>query len=297
MIRDEGDSRWPPEFLSGGGEMGALMRAHNWTQSPLGPPAQWPDSLKMALSICLNSRFPMVIFWGPEFTVLYNDAWRPILGEGGKHPKALGSPGIEVWPEVWDILGVQLDGVLKRGEATWSEDLLLPLERYGYLEEAYFTYSYSPIRAADGRVGGAFTAVFETTERVSASVGCRFCANWPQGPQNRKASGRHAVPSPRSLGKITRKSLSPSCTWSMTMARASHSRLLPVSESRTIIRLAISRWMGVTGGPLRGRCATVSRLCSTIYICVLRRCMRVFGLSRQHRRLSCRWRNRASMPA
>ena len=79
--RDEGISR-PPEFLSGGGEMGALMRAHNWTQSPLGPPAQWPDSLKMALSICLNSRFPMVIFWGPEFTVLYNDAWRPILGGG-----------------------------------------------------------------------------------------------------------------------------------------------------------------------------------------------------------------------
>ena len=85
---------------------------------------------------------------------------------GGKHPKALGSPGIEVWPEVWDILGVQLDGVLKGGEATWSEDLLLPLERYGYLEEAYFTYSYSPIKVADGRVGGAFTAVFETTERV-----------------------------------------------------------------------------------------------------------------------------------
>nr|WP_283811965.1 ATP-binding protein [Bradyrhizobium nanningense] len=108
----------------------------------------------------------MVIFWGPEFTVLYNDAWRPILGAGGKHPKALGSPGIEVWPEVWDILGAQLDGVLKGGEATWSEDLLLPLERYGYLEEAYFTYSYSPIKAADGRVGGAFTAVFETTERV-----------------------------------------------------------------------------------------------------------------------------------
>ena len=164
MIRDEGGS-WAPEFLAGGGEMGALMRAHDWTQSPLGPPAQWPDSLKMALSILLNSRFPMVIFWGPEFTVLYNDAWRPILG-AAKHPKALGSPGIEVWPEIWDIIGVQLVGVLERGEATWSEDLLLPLERYSYLEEAYFTYSYSPIKAADGRVDGVFTAVFETTERV-----------------------------------------------------------------------------------------------------------------------------------
>ena len=145
--------------------MGALMRAHFWTRSPLGPPAQRPDSLKMALSILLNSRFPMVIFWGPEFTVLYNDALRPILG-AAKHPKALGNPGIEVWPEIWDIIGVQLVSVLKRGEATWSEDLLLAVDRYGYLEEAYFTYSYSPIKAADGRVGGAFTAVFETTERV-----------------------------------------------------------------------------------------------------------------------------------
>ena len=164
MIPDEGGSR-PPEFLSGGGEMGALMRAHDWTQSPLGPPAQWPDSLKMAVSICLNSRFPMVLWWGPEFIMLYNDAWRPILG-AAKHPKGLGRPGIETWPEIWDIIGEQLGGVLKRGEATWSEDLLLAVDRYGYVEEAYFTYSYSPIKAADGRVGGVFTAVSETTERV-----------------------------------------------------------------------------------------------------------------------------------
>jgi len=164
VIPDEGGSR-PPEFLSGGGEMGALMRAHDWTQSPLGPPAQWPDSLKMAVSICLNSRFPMVLWWGPEFIMLYNDAWRPILG-AAKHPKGLGRPGIETWPEIWDIIGEQLGGVLKRGEATWSEDLLLAVDRYGYVEEAYFTYSYSPIKAADGRVGGVFTAVSETTERV-----------------------------------------------------------------------------------------------------------------------------------
>ena len=164
MIGDEGGSR-PPQFLSGGGEMGALMRAHDWTQSPLGLPAQWPDSLKMAVSICLNSRFPMVLWWGPEFILLYNDAWRPILG-AAKHPQGLGRPGIEVWREIWDIIGEQLGGVLKRGEATWSEDLLLAVDRYGYLEEAYFTYSYSPIKSADGRVGGVFTAVSETTERV-----------------------------------------------------------------------------------------------------------------------------------
>jgi signal transduction histidine kinase len=145
--------------------MGALMRAHDWTQSPLGPPAQWPDPLKMAVSICLNSRFPMVLWWGPEFVMLYNDAWRPILG-AAKHPKGLGRAGIETWPEIWDIIGEQLGSVLKGGEATYSEDLLLAVDRYGYLEEAYFTYSYSPIKAADGRVGGVFTAVSETTERV-----------------------------------------------------------------------------------------------------------------------------------
>ena len=134
------------DFLTGGGKMGALMRAHDWMQSPLGPPAQWPDVLKMAVSICLNSRFPMVLFWGRQLVMLYNDAWRPILG--AKHPKGLGRPGIETWPEIWDIIGEQLGSVLKRGEATWSEDLLLPVARYGYVEEAYFTYSYSPIKAA-----------------------------------------------------------------------------------------------------------------------------------------------------
>ena len=164
MMRDGKGGDRPPKFLSAGGEMGALMRAHDWMQSPLGPPAQWPDALKMAVSICLNSRFPMVLWWGREFVMIYNDAWRPILG--AKHPKGLGRPGIETWPEIWDIIGEQLGSVLKRGEATWSEDLLLAVARYGYVEEAYFTYSYSPIKDADGRVRGVFTAVNETTERV-----------------------------------------------------------------------------------------------------------------------------------
>jgi PAS domain S-box-containing protein len=152
------------EFLAGGGEMGALMRAHDWSRSPLGPPEQWPDALKMAVSICLNSRFPMLLWWGPEFVMLYNDAYRPILGMT-KHPASLGSRGRDIWPEIWTIIGPQLASIW-RGEATWSHDLLLPLDRNNYLEEAYFTYSYSPIKHADGRIGGVFTAVTETTERV-----------------------------------------------------------------------------------------------------------------------------------
>jgi signal transduction histidine kinase len=119
----------------------------------------------MVVSICLNSRFPISLWWGPELVMLYNDAWRPILGKT-KHPAALGRPGIESWPEIWDTIGAQFNSVLTRGEATWSDDLLLVVERNNYREEAYFTYSYSPIKHSDGRIGGVFSAISETTERV-----------------------------------------------------------------------------------------------------------------------------------
>jgi len=155
----------PAPDLPGRGGMGALMRATDWSQTPLGPIADWPDALRMSVSIALGSRFPMVLWWGPDLVLLYNDAWRPVLGQS-KHPAALGKPGREIWPEIWDIIGPQLQGVLDRGEASWSEDQMLLLDRNGYLEEAYFTYSYSPIRHADGTVGGVFSAVSETTERV-----------------------------------------------------------------------------------------------------------------------------------
>ncbi|MGH3786710.1 MAG: SpoIIE family protein phosphatase [Pseudonocardiaceae bacterium] len=106
----------------------------------------------------------MVIWWGPELVLIYNDAWMPILGPS-KHP-ALGKPGAQVWPEMWHIIGAQMRHVLNTGEATWSDDQLLPANRYGYLEEAYFTYSYSPIHDEAGAVRGVFTAVTETTTRV-----------------------------------------------------------------------------------------------------------------------------------
>src|SRR4029077_11155161 len=96
-----------PHFLAGGGEMRALMRAKSWAGTPLGPPGTWHDALKMGVSICLNSRFPMVLWWGTELVMLYNAAWRPVLGKT-KHPAALGRPGIEVFPEIWDIIGAQL---------------------------------------------------------------------------------------------------------------------------------------------------------------------------------------------
>ena len=143
--------------------MTALMRAHDWAASPLGPPDQWPPNLRIACRIALSSRFPMIVWWGPDLRFLYNDAYIPLLGS--KHP-ALDLPGAQVWPEIWHIIGPQLRSVLEEGEPTWSEDVLLPMNRHGYWEETYWTYSYSPLQNDDGTVGGVFTAVTDTTERV-----------------------------------------------------------------------------------------------------------------------------------
>ena len=153
------------DLMSGGGEMGALMRSHDWTRTPFGPVSQWPQSLRTALRICLDSRFPILIWWGPELRLLYNDAYRPALGST-KHPQALGAPGKEVWSEIWDTIGPMLEGVVRTGQATWENDQLLLFDRHGYVEESYWTYSYSAIRLFSGEVGGVFSAVHEVTDRV-----------------------------------------------------------------------------------------------------------------------------------
>jgi hypothetical protein len=121
------------DFLTGGGEMGARMRAHNWENSPFGSPSDWPQSLRSALSICLGSSFQIAIYWGSELALLYNDAWSQIPGQ--KHPWALGRPGREVWPEIWDTIGPLFARVLSQGEATLSKDQLLPMRRRGFTEE------------------------------------------------------------------------------------------------------------------------------------------------------------------
>ncbi len=156
---------FPRDIFAAGGEMGRLMAAIDWSATPIGPVDRWPQSLLTAVSICLSSRFPILLWWGPDLVMIYNDAYRPILGMT-KHPKAMGQAGRECWPEIWHVIGPMLEGVMTCGEATWSEDQLLPLDRNGYVEECYFTFSYSPISHEAGGVGGVFTAVTETTERV-----------------------------------------------------------------------------------------------------------------------------------
>ncbi|MBZ4415776.1 response regulator [Myxococcus sp. RHST-1-4] len=144
--------------------MGALMRSFDWARTPLGPVETWPTSLHTALGLVLGGRFPMLLWWGEQLIQLYNDAYRPILGS--KHPRSLGASGAEVWAEIWHIIGPQAEDVRAGGPATWNEHLLLPMQRRGFLEETYFTFSYSPVPDDSGGVGGVLVTCQETTAQV-----------------------------------------------------------------------------------------------------------------------------------
>ncbi|MER3435324.1 MAG: histidine kinase, partial [Leptolyngbya sp. ERB_1_1] len=148
----------------GGEEMGLLMRSYDWSNTPFGAVEQWTQSLRSTLSICLNSRFPIAIYWGTENLLLYNDAWRPIIGD--KHPWALGRPAREVWSEIWNTIGPELTGVLATGKGTFHNDELLSMRRFGYTEECYFDYTFNPIQGEKGVVDGIINIVSETTYRV-----------------------------------------------------------------------------------------------------------------------------------
>jgi signal transduction histidine kinase/CheY-like chemotaxis protein len=160
------DARGPGviDVLRGGGEMGALMRTVDWSRTAVGPVETWPQSLRTALSILLETGFPMYIAWGPGFTQFYNDGYRPILGST-KHPAAMGASTRDTFAEIWPIIGPMFDGVMA-GTPTTVVDFLLPLDRHGFAEECYFIFSYSPIRQEDGTVGGVLVTVTETTLRV-----------------------------------------------------------------------------------------------------------------------------------
>ncbi|HEY0350839.1 MAG TPA: ATP-binding protein, partial [Gemmatimonadales bacterium] len=158
------------DLFPGDSEMARRMRQLDWTSTDVGPPEQWPENLRTAVSLCLTSRFPIVLWLGPRLSVLYNDAYIPFLGSA-KHPRVLGRPGQECWGEIWDDIGPRLNKVMAGGEATWLEDYLFFFARKLPLEEVYVTFTYAPIIAADGRgVDGVFCPCYETTEKV---VGAR----------------------------------------------------------------------------------------------------------------------------
>ncbi len=156
-----------PDFLAGGGEMGERIRAFDWSATTLGPVNTWSQSLRTTLSILLNARFPMLLWWGEDLVQFYNDAYRPSLGNEGKHPTALGQKCEDCWPEIWTIIKPLIDQVLSGGEATWSEDQLIPFYRNGKIEDIYWTFSYSPVYNESGEVGGVLVVCHETTEKVT----------------------------------------------------------------------------------------------------------------------------------
>lgn len=154
------------QYPKGNSETAQLIRAVDWSKNSLGPQSEWPQALWTSLDICLNSRFPMFVWWGKDLTIFYNDAYRPLLGS--RHPQAIGAAAKKVWPEIWPSLGPLVDSVMNEGVATWSDDQMLVVKRNGYEEECYFTFSYSPIHNESDEVCGLFCAVTETTQKIKS---------------------------------------------------------------------------------------------------------------------------------
>ena len=157
-------------FLEGGGDMGALMRAHDWSTSPLGPPERWPPAMRSYVSLMLGSKFPMFAAWGDDLGFIYNDAYVPVLGN--KHPRALGRRFHDIWSEIWSDISPLIDATLA-GEAVYRDDLPLVMNRKGFDEQTWFTFSYSPMREEGGAIAGMFCACTETTRQVTAERALR----------------------------------------------------------------------------------------------------------------------------
>ena len=155
-------------FLEGGGEMGQFIRSKDWSKTPVGTPDTWPQSLRTTLSIILNSKFPMFLWWGEQLTCFYNDAYRPSLGREGKHPKILGQKAEEAWPEIWPIIFPLIKQVLNGEGGVWSENQLIPIYRNGKLEDVYWTFSYSPVIDESEKIAGVMVVCTETTESIAS---------------------------------------------------------------------------------------------------------------------------------
>ncbi len=150
----------------GASEMGMLIRAVDWAKTPLGPVETWSPSLRVMTSFLIANRFPLLLWWGPQYIQIYNDAYRPILG--AKHPTFLGRPVSECWSEIWHVLRPLIDTPFHGGPATWSEDLELEIHRSNFIEETHFTVAYSPVpdETAPQGIGGVLATVHEITEKV-----------------------------------------------------------------------------------------------------------------------------------
>jgi PAS domain S-box-containing protein len=156
----------PGHALERTSELGSLIRSKDWSTTPIGPPERWSPTLKTVVDFLVVNRFPLLLWWGPEYVSIYNDAYRPILGT--KHPSALGQPFREVWTEIDHILRPLIDAPFNGGPATWMDDILLEVRRHGFTEETHFTIAYSPVpdETAPRGIGGVLATVHEITEKI-----------------------------------------------------------------------------------------------------------------------------------
>src|SRR5215471_10718976 len=162
-VAEDGRSAAQHEWLVGGGEMGKVIRSIDWSKTPLGPLERWPQSLRTTVSLCLASNFPISLAWGPRYTLIYNDGYWPLCG--AKHPRSMGQDFRECWASAWPAVGEAFERAAA-GETSFLENQRMFLDRNGYLEETFFTFSFSPIRDESGGVGGLFHPVTETTSRM-----------------------------------------------------------------------------------------------------------------------------------
>lgn len=159
------ESQLIESVFAGSDETSACLRALDWSTTPLGSLEKWPQALRTIVRVVVASGYPMAICWGPDYVLLYNDAYRPIAGT--RHPWALGRGAREVYPEAWDFIGPMYESVMARGQTVnYLSDALVPLTRNNYLEEVYIAFSASRIPDDNGRVGGVLNSALETTERV-----------------------------------------------------------------------------------------------------------------------------------
>lgn len=191
-----------PSFLAAAGEMGELTSRFNWGATPVGSIDTWPQSLRTTLGTMLRSKFPMFLWWGQELICFYNDAYRPSLGNNGKHPAILGMPAKEAWPEIWTIIQPLIDRVMTEQEGIWSENQLVPIYRNGHIEDVYWTFSYSPVIIENDSVGGVLVVCTETTAAVHTygqleeaytqyafAIDAAELATWDLNPRTNRLTG------------------------------------------------------------------------------------------------------------
>jgi signal transduction histidine kinase len=194
-----------PNFLRGGGEMGALMRGTRWEDTPLGPVQHWSPALRTIVGVLLGNRFPMLVLWGPKLIQLYNDAYRPILGD--KHPRSLGQSCSECWPEIWPIVGPMIEAPFRGEPATWDDDLTLAITRRGFLEECHFKCAYNPVpddTAEPTGIGGVIAPASETSEKVYGERQLKALRELAMGAANAKTAEQACQAAASTLSTATR---------------------------------------------------------------------------------------------